>query len=242
VTHSQYASEVTHAIRAISGKLKTLKIAMAAAAFLTLTVWSARTAVALPCPPHVYPCVGSPIIIDTDGKGFHLTSADDGVRFDITGDGKIDQIAWTARGSTNAFLALPHDGKITSGQELFGNFTPQPLSNHPNGFLALAVYDLPGNGGNGDGVIDDQDAVFSSLRLWIDKNHDGVAQPDELYTLPELGVFSISLHYKESWHVDKYGNLFRYKGSINFVPGEEEDDSKADKVIYDVFFRIADVY
>ena len=184
------------------------------------------------CPAPIH---ASPIIVDVDNTGFHLTSAKDGVMFDIAGDGHPIQMAWTAADSTNAFLALPQDGKITNGKELFGNFTPQPPSNHPNGFLALAVYDQPDHGGNGDGVIDDKDAIFPYLRLWIDRNHDGIAQPDEIYTLHELGVFSISLKYKESWHVDQYGNLFHYKSIIN-VTDAEADESPDGRTIYDVFF------
>ncbi len=137
----------------------------------------------------------SPIIIDTEGDGFHLTSAAGGVMFDVRGDGHPIRIAWTAPGSHNAFLALDRDGSgtITSGKELFGNFTAQLTSNNPNGFLALAEFDKPENGGNNDGVIDEHDAVYSKLRLWIDDSHDGIAQPGELHTLPELGVFSLGL-------------------------------------------------
>jgi len=74
-----------------------------------------------PCTP-----TNSPIIIDLSGDGFFLTDADHGVRFDIAGTGNPIQIAWTAPGSKNAFLALDRDGRgvITSGKELFGNFTP----------------------------------------------------------------------------------------------------------------------
>ena len=140
------------------------------------------------------PC--SPIILDVSGDGFDLTSATGGVLFDISGTGNPVQIAWTAQGTNNGFLALPGaDGLVDNGKQLFGNFTPQPTSNNPNGFAALAVYDLPANGGNGDGIIDSRDAIYSSLRLWIDANHDGISQPEELHTLQSEGVVAISLNY-----------------------------------------------
>jgi hypothetical protein len=176
--------------------------------------------------------VGSPVIIDVSGKGFSLTSAQGGVLFDITGTGHPIQIAWTAPGADNAFLCLPDiNGKCNDGKNLFGNFTPQPKSATPNGFAALAVYDLPSNGGNGDGVIDARDAVFASLRLWIDANHDGISQPEELHTLPSLGAKSISLTYKLDRRTDQYGNVFRYHAQVN--PG---DPTNTGRMAYDVFF------
>lgn len=183
----------------------------------------------------------SPIIIDTTGEGFHLTSVEDGVFFDIAGDGKPIRIAWPAANSHNAFLALDrnHNGKIDSGKELFGNFTWQPKSDDPNGFLALAEFDRPENGGNGDGVIDKRDDVFSRLLLWIDENHDGISQPNELHTLPELGVYSISLHYRDDKHfMDEYGNWFHYQAALN--PDPLDGKSKDGRLIYDVFFMTGD--
>jgi hypothetical protein len=185
--------------------------------------------------PHPLKVCSSPIIIDTDGKGFHLTSAENGVAFDIAGNGRLLQMGWTAAGSTNAFLALPHNGEIVNGKDLFGNFTPQRPSDHPNGFIALADYDKPEKGGNGDNVIDETDAIFPSLRLWIDKNHDAVAEPEEIFTLPELGVFSVSVRYRESRREDRFGNLFRYKARINLTDPDELD-SKPGPLAYDVFF------
>lgn len=192
--------------------------------------------------PSVNPTC-SPIIIDTEGEGFHLTSAADGVKFDIAGDGHPVQIAWTAIGSRNAFLALDRgDGTISSGKDLFGNFTIQDASRHPNGFLALAEFDEPDQGGNGDGIIDERDAVFSKLRLWIDENHDGIAQSNELHALPELGIYSLSLQFFESKRVDQYGNAFRYKAQVN--PGKKRDQrdrTEAGEVgrwAYDVFFTV----
>jgi len=177
----------------------------------------------------------SPIIIDIQGKGYHLTNAQNGVPFDMTG--KVQQqVAWTAKDSGNAFLCLDRNGngKIDNGKELFGNFTDQPPSAEPSGFLALAEFDKPENGGNGDGIIDQRDKIFSSLRLWVDANHDGISQADELFKLPDLGVFSINLKYKESRHMDRFGNQFRFRAQINGEPAQG-NPSQASGLAYDVF-------
>jgi hypothetical protein len=180
----------------------------------------------------------SPVILDLNGHGFDLTSAANGVMFNISGTGTPVQMGWIASGADNAFLALPGvDGLVHNGQQLFGNFTPQPpcpandTTCAPNGFRALAVYDLPANGGNGDGIIDARDAIFSSLRQWIDANHDGVSQPEELHSLSSLGINSISLTYKADEKTDQYGNIFRYRAQVN-----PDNPTDAGKTAYDIFF------
>jgi len=181
-------------------------------------------------------CTGSPVVVDPTGTGFALTSAANGVKFDIAGIGKPVKIAWSAEGASTAFLALPgSDGLVHNGQQLFGNFTPQPITVgvSPNGFAALAVYDDPKNGGNGDGIIDARDPVFASLRLWVDTNHDGISQPEELYPLLSLGINSISLNYKQVDKVDQYGNIFRYRTQLN-----PDFSTDAGKIAYDVFLVI----
>ncbi|HSE48332.1 MAG TPA: hypothetical protein VLA96_03905 [Terriglobales bacterium] len=177
----------------------------------------------------------SPIIVDMDGNDFQLTSFGGGVRFDLNRDGRAGQIAWTSAVSDDAFLALDRNGngRIDDGGELFGNFTDQPASSSPNGFLALAELDKPVNGGNGNGVIDPGDVVYWSLRLWQDKNHDGISDPAELLSLSWAGIASIALDYRRSERQDRFGNLLRYRAKVTKADGSS-------RWAYDVFFVIDD--
>ena len=191
------------------------------------------------CDTSLYPAAceadaADPIIIDLTGAGFPLTTPQNGVKFDFFNNGKLVQLGWTQAGSNVGWLALDRNGdsKINDGAELFGNYSPQPNVRPmgPMGFRALAVFDEPAYGEKHDGVIDEKDAVFSKLRVWVDKNHNGISEPGELFTMKDVGIQSISLHYSESHWTDVYGNQFRYRSKITFNSGSNKDD----RYLYDV--------
>lgn len=163
----------------------------------------------------------SPVVIDVGGNGYDLTDGAGGVDFDITGSGSPMRVAWTAAGSDDAWLVLDRDasGLIDNGMELFGTVTAQPLSDDPNGFRALAEFDKPDNGGDGNGRVNEGDSMFGVLRLWQDANHNGVSEARELHLLTSLGVYGIDLEYKESKREDQHGNGFRYRAKVYDLRG-----------------------
>ena len=97
--------------------------------------------------------------------------------FDLDADGKEDEISFAGKGS--GFLALDRngDGKINDGSELFG-------TKSGDGFKDLAAYD-----GDGNGWIDENDAIFSQLKIWT-KDEDG---KDKLISLKDADVGAIYL-------------------------------------------------
>ena len=97
--------------------------------------------------------------------------------FDMAGNGHPTLMGWTEGGADEVFLWLDrnHDGRVNSGAELFGNFSP--LKNGhlaKNGFEVLREFDT-----NGDGAVDERDAIWSQLMLWRDLDHNGVSEQSE---------------------------------------------------------------
>lgn len=159
----------------------------------------------------------SPLIFDMTGHGYRLTSARDGVRFDIRNEGTAIQIAWTAADSGNAFLALDRNGNgtIDNGTELFGSRTPTKSGTAgPTGFHALADLDT-----NSDYLIDRFDAAWGSLLLWTDRNHDGASTADELQPIGDSAIVAMEIDFQRIGREDRWGNDFRLMSHARF--GEE---------------------
>lgn len=182
----------------------------------------------------------SPIIVDAARNGYNLTSVENGVRFDLDADGIREQVAWTRRNSDEAFLAMDRNGNgfIDDGSELFGNRTPVTFAGAVqtagNGFDALRFEDslVPGLG-LPDNIIDRRDAIFPKLLLWTDRNHNGLSEPDELETVRAASLKSIDTKDRPSRRVDRHGNEFRQKSTVEWRDGDVSP-------VFDVWLRWRD--
>lgn len=96
-----------------------------------------------------------PLALDLAGNGFSTSGLSRSVRFDLDGDGRLDQISVPT--GDDALLAYDRNGneRIDDGRELFGD-----QNDAANGFAELTKHD-----DNGDGRIDVQDAIFERLSL-----------------------------------------------------------------------------
>jgi hypothetical protein len=112
-----------------------------------------------------------------------LLALDHTVRFDLDGDGAVEQRPWVK--PTTGFLAwdADNDGEITSGRELFGSVTWWLF--FPNGYRALDVLD-----DNRDGFLTGME--LNRLCVWFDRNSNGRSDTAEVVSLETLGIAAVA--------------------------------------------------
>jgi hypothetical protein len=138
-----------------------------------------------------------PIVIDTDGSGVAINPETPFVPFDITGDGKQENVQLPGPGTALLAVDSNNNGIVDGGRELFGT-----QKGAGNGFEELARHDV-----DQDMAIDMLDPIFRRLLLFNDSNNDGYSQPDELISLMAAGISSLDLSY-----VDVAGRAFEENG------------------------------
>ncbi|WP_224770990.1 calcium-binding protein [Pseudomonas sp. FEN] len=155
----------------------------------------------------------SPVFFDADNDGGSLeetgwVSPEDGiVVVDANANGKIDNISETL----SEYFGGTAGTQGESGQKRFAN-----------GFAALASLDS-----NADGVFDKQDAAWSSVKVWVDANHDGKSWNDlngngavdagetsELKSLSDLGITQINLKNQAQSGEVRDGNEVLARGTF----------------------------
>ncbi|ABI82969.1 hypothetical protein CH68_1207 [Francisella tularensis subsp. holarctica] len=132
------------------------------------------------------------LTLDLDGDGIETVSADGSVLFDSNADGVKRGTGWV--GADDGLLVRDIDGSrtIDNGKELFGDATVKSDGTvATDGFDALSDLDS-----NNDGVFDANDTAFEEVKVWQDKDQDGVTDDGELTSLADAGIDSIDLNAK----------------------------------------------
>lgn len=160
----------------------------------------------------------SPLAIDLGGNGFQpINLAQSEVVFDFSGNDEPIRTAWI--GPEDGFLVrdIDDDGHISDLSEMFGG------RQVGDAFEKLATLD-----DNRDGKIDNLDAAFSFLQVWIDANSNGASEHGELFALEDLNITELSL---DAEIVDEsLGDVFVAERSSAVVNGTSVEFS-------DLFFR-----
>lgn len=135
-----------------------------------------------------------PLVVNFGGTPASLTFHK--VQFDLDADGQSESLSWLNPGS--GFLAWDRnkDGQINDGTELFG-------AQSGDGFADLSAWDEDGNG-----WIDENDAIFSQLQIW---HHDAKGL-DQLQGLLELNIGAI--------YLQNTATPFTFKDANNQTQGE----------------------
>ncbi|ATZ68340.1 calcium-binding protein [Acinetobacter haemolyticus] len=160
--------------------------------------------------PNPPPPPRDPLSLDLDSDGKISTlSKNPGVYFDLDNSGFAEKTSWIAPQDGLLVLDRNGNGKIDGGAELFGTETfLADGSLAGNGYIALQELDA-----NHDGEISEADEIYHQLRIWQDINSNGVSESNELKTLQELNIKSISLNYESNSTIDE-NNVEHRENSI----------------------------
>ncbi|HEY7577653.1 MAG TPA: calcium-binding protein, partial [Acetobacteraceae bacterium] len=175
----------------------------------------------------------SPLVLDLTGLGVNLTPLSSlSPYFDLSDSGFAHKIGWIGKGT--GLLALdPSGGPISSGLQLFGT-----AGGAANGFAALAALAQPGATAfsAATSLTDPVTGQLYSneLAVWADANGNGAVDPDELFSLSQLGIVSISLQ-PVATDQSVAGNSINLTASYTLSDGTQ-------RTIADVWFNNSLIY
>ncbi len=196
----------------------------------------------------------TPIVLDLGEEKIRTTSLEWGTFFNLAGlkqvgtdKGVSHMTAWLGgyvsdeaagnsvverglhRVAEDGLLVVPNaDGSVTGPQNLFGQ-----TSEFANGFLtlaALAKKDCVSREpkqryiGPWDGEL-----YTTTLKVWIDRNRNGVAENGEVKSLQDVGVVAMNVCYiLHAQNHDRFGNKTEYRATFLKKEAGEGDLSEAE--------------
>ncbi|SIO61495.1 beta strand repeat-containing protein [Paraburkholderia phenazinium] len=147
--------------------------------------------------------IDDPVILNLTGGQVQTTSVTGSTTyFDMQNDGQSVQTAWMTPGEGMLVYDPANPNSATDDADLV------------SGFAALDALDS-----NGDGVLNASDSAWSQLRVLVDV---GNGQPDQLFTLGQLGISSINLNATAE-EVSQNGNIILANSTFTRTDGSTGD-------------------
>jgi len=129
----------------------------------------------------------TPIVLRIEGKSpsklDDLIAPSKAVRFDLDADGTAERRPWVNPDTAILVYDPQNTGKITSGQQLFGNMTFFMLFS--DGYRALDSLD-----DNRDGQLAGEE--LKGLALWHDRNTNGISDSGEVTPIDQTAIQSLA--------------------------------------------------
>jgi hypothetical protein len=171
----------------------------------------------------------TPYIIDFAGDGIKT----DDKYLQVGGNGSHTQWVKADAATDDAVLVYDRngDGQVSGYTELLAARTEDTVA----GQAALGQLDT-----TGDGLVDASDQDFAKLKLWFDRNGNGLVDSEEMQSLAQKGVMAFSVAYvankdaaqPSGFKTDVNGNTHRYTADVHLAAGNKVQ-------MTDVFFNAA---
>ncbi|RKT21710.1 hypothetical protein B0G69_5112 [Paraburkholderia sp. RAU2J] len=156
---------------------------------------------------------GDPIVLNLNGGKVETTALSSSpASFDMRNNGQKVQTGWGTAGE--GYLVYdPND----AGNTTVVNQDSQLVA----GFDALQALARQVDG-TGNGSLTANDALWNSLKVWVDTTGTGQFQSGELYSLDQLGITSINLN-GEQVNQDNNGNQILVDSTFTWANGSTGD-------------------
>jgi hypothetical protein len=152
---------------------------------------------------------------------------------------------WEVQANDGFLVTLDSNGKVASGLNLFGDHRRTSMGGfHKNGFEALAELaqiDCASKDATKRLVGPWMDSLyFDTLRVWVDKNRDGISQATEIASLAESKVAAINpchIFMEKDGLRDRFGNETNMRSAFLYWPSMEirRNDPEQQKEILQQF-------
>ncbi|MBO9403220.1 hypothetical protein [Shimia sp. R9_3] len=161
-----------------------------------------------------------PIILDLDGDGVEIAFGTQ-VYFDIDEDGYLEQTSWASADDGFLVIDLNADGSRGAGDGVIDKAVEMIWGDwlgtvNSTDLQVLSVLEQLNDWGNGDGVLNAQDTMWSELRIWQDLDQDAVTDDGELKTLGAWGITEVALSYDDGSDFNEHDDDISVFGNTLF--------------------------